>query len=89
MTNEEKNVALTRTWIDDETDEYTRCVLASMIAASRNPNNSSHTGPLSPEVCRHWARGEHRAANEGCDRCAYTAEVLDQLADKLHDLEQE
>jgi hypothetical protein len=78
------NEAIVSAWIADEDDEYTRCVLGSMVACCRNPNNKNHTGPLTPEVCRKWAQYEHDAASEH-PRCAYTAGILFSLADKLHE----
>jgi hypothetical protein len=84
MSNIKKNENLARVWVDDESDEYTRCVILSMINSCANPNNSSHVGPLTPEVCRKWAQDECDAQDEG-PRCAYAADVLFALADKLHE----
>ena len=87
MARDEKilaNESLVRAWQADETDEYTRCVLGSMLAESRNPNDRGHTGPMSIEVCERWARGEREAQAEH-PICAHAAAVLESLATKLHD----
>lgn len=79
------NERIVEAWKLDEGDEYTRCVLGSMLAESRNPNQRDYSGPMTRNLALHWAEIETHAVKDGHERCRYTAATLRHLARILHD----